>query len=154
MKINFTLNGRKETWTIEPNEYLLDTLRNNSILSVKRGCDTTSCSVCTILLDGKPVPSCSVLSASIDGKSITTVEGISKDATILAKHMGHQGADQCGYCNPSLALTVYAMRQEIKNPSNDDIKDYLVGNLCRCTGYIGQEKAIKLYLEEANESNQ
>lgn len=154
MKVHFKLNGQNESWVIEGNEYLLDSLRQNNILSVKRGCDTTSCGVCTVLLNGKPVPSCSVLTASIDGKEVTTVEGIKEDAEILAKHMGHEGADQCGYCNPSLALTVYAMKQEIKNPSSEDIKEFLVGNLCRCTGYIGQEKAIKYYLEETNESNQ
>lgn len=154
MKVNFRLNGQRESWNVNDSEYLLDSLRDNNILSVKRGCDTTSCSVCTVLLDGKPVPSCSVLTASIEGKEVTTVEGIKKDAEILAKHMGHEGADQCGFCNPSLALTVYAMRHEIKQPSNDDIKDFLVGNLCRCTGYIGQEKAIKNYLEEINEGNQ
>ena len=154
MKINFTLNGKKESWEINPSEYLLDTLRNHNILSVKRGCDTTSCGVCTVLLNDKPVPSCSILSASIDGKKVTTVEGIKENAEILAKHMGHQGADQCGYCNPSLALVVYAMGQENKNPSKEEIKHYLVGNLCRCTGYIGQERAIRLYLEEINESNQ
>lgn len=148
MNVKFTLNGGKESWNINPNDYLLDALRNHNILSVKRGCDTTSCGVCTVLLNGKPVPSCSVLAASVDGKHITTVEGIKEDAEILAKHMGHQGADQCGYCNPSLALTVYAMKQEISNPSSENIKEFLVGNLCRCTGYIGQEKAIKLYLEE------
>ena len=148
MKVNFTLNNKAESWHIDPSEYLLESLRNNNILSVKKGCETTSCSVCTVLLNGKPVPSCSVLTASIDGKHITTVEGIEKDAAILAKHMGHEGADQCGYCNPSLALAVYAMKQEINNPSDEDIKHFLVGNLCRCTGYIGQEKAIKNYLEE------
>lgn len=148
MKVNFILNGDNESWNISPNEYLLYSLRDNNILSVKKGCETTSCGVCTVLLNGKPVPSCSVLTASIEGSTITTVEGIKKDAEILAEHMGHQGADQCGYCNPSLALTVYAMKNEIKNPSDDDIRNYLVGNLCRCTGYKGQEIAIKRYLED------
>lgn len=153
MKINFKLNGRNEAWNINSNEYFLDTLRNHNILSVKRGCDTTSCGVCTVLLNGKPVPSCSLLSATVEGKEITTVEGIKADAEVLAKHMGSQGSDQCGYCNPSLALVVYAMRREIKNPSSEDMKEFLVGNLCRCTGYIGQEKAIRMYMEEINESN-
>lgn len=153
MKIKFTLNEQTESWEVNPNDYLLETLRSHNVLSVKRGCDTTSCGVCTVLMDGKPVPSCSVLAASIDGKSITTVEGIKHDAEILAKHMGHEGADQCGYCNPSLALVVYAMRQENPNPSKDELKGYLVNNLCRCTGYIGQEKAIRNYLEEVNENN-
>jgi carbon-monoxide dehydrogenase small subunit len=148
MKVNFMLNDHPETWEVDPNEYLLDTLRANDITSVRRGCDTTSCGVCTVLLDGKPVPSCSVLTVSVEGKQVLTVEGIKDSAERLSIHMGHHGADQCGYCNPSLALTVYAMKQEIKNPTEQDISEYLVGNLCRCTGYKGQEEAIKLYLEE------
>jgi len=148
MKVKFTLNHHPETWLIEPNEYLLDTLREHDVTSVRRGCDTTSCGVCTVLLDGKPVPSCSILTISVEGKEVLTVEGIKDSAARLAEHMGHNGADQCGYCNPSLALTVYAMKEEIKNPTDQDISEYLVGNLCRCTGYKGQEEAIKLYLEE------
>jgi carbon-monoxide dehydrogenase small subunit len=148
MKVNFTLNHHPESWDVDPNEYFLDTLRAHDITSVRRGCDTTSCGVCTVLMDGKPVPSCSVLSISLEGKTILTVEGIKDSAERLAEHMGHHGADQCGYCNPSLALTVYAMKQEIKHPTDQDISEYLVGNLCRCTGYKGQEEAIKLFLEE------
>jgi carbon-monoxide dehydrogenase small subunit len=148
MKVNFNLNHHPETWEVDPNEYLLDTLRAQDITSVRRGCDTTSCGVCTVLLDGVPVPSCSVLTVSVEGKKVLTVEGITKSAERLAEHMGHHGADQCGYCNPSLALTVYALKQEIKDPTDQDISEYLVGNLCRCTGYKGQEEAIKLYLEE------
>jgi carbon-monoxide dehydrogenase small subunit len=148
MKVNFLLNGAVESWHANPNEYLLDSLRKHDILSVKKGCDTTSCGVCTVLFDGKPVPSCSLLTVMIDGHEITTVEGIKNDAEKLSMHMGHHGADQCGYCNPSLALTVYALKQEIKNPTDTDIREFLVGNLCRCTGYKGQEDAIKSYLEE------
>jgi len=148
MKVNFTLNHHPESWDVDPNEYFLDTLRAHDITSVRRGCDTTSCGVCTVLMDGKPVPSCSVLSISLEGKTILTVEGIKDSAERLAERMGHHGADQCGYCNPSLALTVYAMKQEIKHPTDQDISEYLVGNLCRCTGYKGQEEAIKLFLEE------
>jgi len=148
MKVTFQLNHHTETWDVSPNEYLLDTLRKHHILSVRRGCDTTSCGVCTVLLNGKPVPSCSILSVSIEGKEILTVEGIQKQAEQLADHMGHHGADQCGYCNPSLALTVYAMQQEIAHPTEEDIRAYLVGNLCRCTGYHGQQEAIQAYLED------
>jgi carbon-monoxide dehydrogenase small subunit len=148
MKVRFTLNHHEEIWDVNPNEYLLDSLRAHHITSVKRGCDTTSCSVCTVLLNRKPVPSCSVLTVSIEGQDVLTVEGIAKEAEILAEYMGHQGADQCGYCNPSLALTVHAMKEEIKNPSDEDIRAFLVGNLCRCTGYHGQQEAIKKYLEE------
>lgn len=146
MKIDLIVNKRRKTFLIEQNEYLLDVLRRNDYLSVRRGCDNTSCGVCTVLLDGKPVPSCSVLAVRCVGKQITTVEGIQDEAEKLAKHFGEEGADQCGFCNPSMALTVYALKQENKNASEEEIKAYLVGNLCRCTGYVAQHDAIRKYL--------
>lgn len=146
MKVNINVNGTIKAFEVSPGEYLLDTLRNNHYLSVKRGCDTTGCGVCTVLLNGKPVPSCSLLSAKADGQLITTVEGIQKEAEKLSDYFGQEGADQCGYCNPSMALTVYAMKKELTNPTDEEINKYLVGNLCRCTGYISQTKAIKSYL--------
>jgi carbon-monoxide dehydrogenase small subunit len=146
MKIDLTINKQKKTFLIEPNEYLLDVLRRYDYQSVRRGCDNTSCGVCTVLLDGKPVPSCSVLAVRCENKEITTVEGIEKEAEKLAHYFGELGADQCGYCNPSMALTVYSLKQENKNASDEEIKSYLVGNLCRCTGYVAQHEAIKKYL--------
>lgn len=147
MKVNLIINGRHRQLDIDPNEYLLDTLRNEHITSVKRGCDTSSCGVCTILLEGSPVASCSYLTAMAEGLNITTVEGIQEEAAKLAELFGREGADQCGYCTPGLALTVYAMKNELNEKSDDAIRDYLVGNLCRCTGYVAQHKAIKKYLE-------
>lgn len=125
---------------------LLETLRSQNIVSVRRGCDTTGCGVCTVLFDGKPIPSCSFLSVRADGHKITTVEGIQEEAAKLADCFGAEGADQCGFCNPSFALTAYAMKQELVHPDPEAIKDYLVGNLCRCTGYLSQEKALRKYL--------
>nr|HPJ24358.1 2Fe-2S iron-sulfur cluster-binding protein [Bacillota bacterium] len=92
------------------------------------------------------VPSCSLLTARAEGHEITTVEGIQDEAEKIGRHFGDEGADQCGFCNPSLALAVYAIKKELKNPSIDEVKAYLVGNLCRCTGYIAQERAIMKYL--------
>ncbi len=146
MKIKLTINNELKYLHVEKDEYLLDTLRQNNYLSVRRGCDTTNCGVCTVLLDGKPVPSCSVLSVVADGHVVTTVEGIPQEAEKLGTYFGLEGADQCGYCNPSVALTIYAMKKELKNPTDEDIKDYLVGNLCRCSGYVAQEKAVRKYL--------
>lgn len=146
MKVNLFVNNQKQCFDIEPGDYLLDTLRKNNYLSVRRGCDTTNCGVCTVLFDGQPVPSCSVLSAKAEGHHITTVEGIQDDVDQLGRLFGDEGADQCGFCNPSLALTVYAMKKELKEPSIEAVKKYLVGNLCRCTGYIAQERAIMKYL--------
>ncbi|HOP57452.1 MAG TPA: 2Fe-2S iron-sulfur cluster-binding protein [Bacillota bacterium] len=146
MRIRIVVNKEEKHFDVDLNEYLVDTLRRNNYLSVRRGCDTTNCGVCTILLDGKPVPSCSLLSVAVNNHEVTTVEGIMEEAEKLAEFFGHEGADQCGYCNPSLALTVYAMKRELKNPTPSEIKNYLVGNLCRCTGYQAQEIAIEKYL--------
>ncbi|MDD4184024.1 MAG: 2Fe-2S iron-sulfur cluster-binding protein [Candidatus Izemoplasmatales bacterium] len=148
MKIKVYINDQWRTFDVEPSEYLLDTLRRYDYLSVRRGCDTTSCGVCTVLLDGKPVPSCSVLAVSVDNKAVTTVEGIKKEAEKISHYFGLEGADQCGFCNPALALTVYAMKQEFDNLSDHEIREYLIGNLCRCSGYIAQEKAVRKYLED------
>jgi len=148
MRIRLTINGEERQFDVDINEYLVDTLRNNNYLSVHRGCDTTNCGVCTVLLDGKPVPSCSVLSVCADRHDILTVEGIAEEAEKIAGFFGREGADQCGYCNPALALTIYAMKKELKHPTREEVKKYLVGNLCRCTGYQSQETAIMKYLGE------
>ena len=147
MKIKINVNGTLKTFEVKPDEYLLDTLKNSGYASVRRGCDTTSCGVCTVLLDDNPIASCSYLSCQAEGHNVTTVEGIQKDAALIADCFGHEGADQCGYCNPSMALTLYAMKRELKNPTDDEIRAYLVGNLCRCSGYVAQHRAIRAYLE-------
>ena len=146
MKAHFVLNGRNVTYEVRPNEYLLETLRRHHLTSVRAGCETSSCGVCTVLLNGKPVLSCSVLSLSIEGQKITTVDGLQKEIEIIADHFGHEGADQCGFCNTGLALTIYAMKKELNHPTDDEIKHYTVGHLCRCSGYQAQLKAIKTYL--------
>ncbi|MBN2504267.1 MAG: 2Fe-2S iron-sulfur cluster binding domain-containing protein [Bacilli bacterium] len=146
MKISMMINNDIRQLEVDINEYLVDTLRNAGLLSVRRGCDTTSCGVCTVLLDGKPVPSCSVLTVTANNHSVTTIEGIQEEADKLSDFFGHEGADQCGFCNPALALTVYALKHELTNPTAAEIKHYLAGNLCRCTGYVAQERAICKYL--------
>lgn len=153
MRVKLNINGYIKELDVSPNEYLLDTLRNNHYKSVKKGCDTSSCGVCSVLLDNKPVKSCSFLTAKAEGHVITTVEGIPKDVEKLSEYMGSEGADQCGYCNPSLALTVYALKLENKNATLEEIKHYLVGNLCRCTGYQSQQIAIQKYLEDDYENS-
>lgn len=147
MNIVLNVNGLDYETSVRPDEYLVETLRRLNFLSVKKGCDTTSCGVCTILVDNKPVPSCSYFSAKAEGHSITTVEGIKEEAEKLADYLGGEGADQCGFCNPGFTLTVYSMKLEGVEPTDKAIKHYLVGNLCRCTGYIGQNIAVKKYLE-------
>jgi carbon-monoxide dehydrogenase small subunit len=148
MRVKLDVNNQIINVDVEPNAYLLDTLRANHITSVKRGCESSSCGVCTVLVDNKPVASCTFLTVKADGHKITTVEGIKEEAEKLGNYMGIEGADQCGYCNPSLALTAYALKLENPEANNQEIKEYFVGNLCRCTGYQSQHTAIRDYLED------
>lgn len=148
MKVNLKVNGQNKVFNIEPGDYLLDTLRKENYLSVKKGCDNSSCGVCTVLFDGKPIKSCTVLTAKTEGHEVTTVEGIQKEAEKLSNYFGAEGADQCGFCNPAMALSVHALKEENSNPTDEEIKEYLTGNLCRCTGYQSQHKAIRNYLED------
>lgn len=147
MLVNLTVNGMKKEFLVNPDDYLLETLRKYGFLSVKRGCDTGSCGACTVLLDGKPIPACTYLSVRASGHEITTVEGVPKEAEEIGKFLSEEGAEQCGYCSPSFVLTILAMKKELKNPTLEDIRHYLVGNLCRCSGYMGHARAIKKFLE-------
>jgi len=146
MVVKFNLNGLDVEYVIKPGEYLLDTLRAHGVKSVKKGCNASSCGVCTVLVDDKPVLSCSMLTAKVDGHRVTTVEAIQEEAAELSEYFAKEGSDQCGYCNAAFALVVHALKKENPHPSDEEIRDYMVGNLCRCTGYNGQQKAIKAYL--------
>ena len=146
MVVKFNLNGLDVEYVIKPGEYLLDTLRSNGIKSVKKGCDASACGVCTVLVDDKPVLSCSLLTAKVEGHRVTTVEAIQDEAAELSEYFSREGSDQCGYCNAAYALMVHALKKENPHPTDEEIKDYMVGNLCRCTGYLSQQKAIKAYL--------
>ena len=147
MNINLTINGIKKTFDIKPDEYLVEVLRRYGYLSVKKACDTGSCGVCTILVDGSPILSCSYFAARANNKSLTTIEGIAKEEQLLGTFLVDEGADQCGYCSPGLILTVVAMKKELINPTEKEVSQYLTGNLCRCTGYVGQLRGIMKYLE-------
>lgn len=147
MKINFWLNGKKIEDEIEPDTPLLEYVRSKGCLSVKRGCETSNCGLCTLWIDEKPVLSCTVLAVRANGKKVTTLEGLQEEAKEFGRFMAEEGADQCGYCNPGFIMNVLAMVRELKEFSDEDIKEYLVGNLCRCTGYMGQFRAVKKFLD-------
>ena len=147
MEIKFWLNGKLIEDTIEPDTPLLEYVRSKGCLSVKRGCETSNCGLCTLWIDEKPVLSCTVLAVRANGKKVTTLEGLQDEAYEFGKFMAGEGADQCGYCNPGFIMNVLAMARELKEFSDEDIKEYLVGNLCRCTGYMGQVRAVKKYLD-------
>ncbi len=145
MIIKFNLNGIDKEVDVKPGEYLLDTLRRIGVKSVKKGCDGSACGICVVLIDDKPVLSCSYLSTRANGHKVITVEAIQKEAARLAECFASEGADQCGFCNSAHALMAYALSIENPHPSEEEIKDYLVGNLCRCTGYQSQVKAMVKY---------
>ncbi len=146
MQINVSINGKKAAYEIDNNEFLADTLRRHGMLSIRKGCNTSNCGLCTVWIDGKPVLSCSLLAIKADGKSITTIEGVQHQAEEFARLLVEGGADQCGFCSPGFIMTVLAMKNELKNPAEEDIIHYLTGNLCRCTGYMGQLRAVKKYM--------
>ena len=148
MLVKFYLNDTLVSYDVRPDEYLSETLRSHGIKSVKVGCNESTCGSCTLLVEGKPVMSCSVLTASIENKHVTTVEGIQEEAAKIAYHFAEEGADQCGFCNVGYALVVYSLKKKKKNPSDEQIVDYIVGNLCRCSGLQSQLNAIKAYLKE------
>ncbi|RDY25667.1 (2Fe-2S)-binding protein [Romboutsia weinsteinii] len=146
MLVELKVNGKTKKVDIEPEEYLVDTLRKVGNLSVKRGCDTGCCGLCSIWINKKPTLSCATLTMRALNKEITTIEGLEKEAEEFAKILVAQGAEQCGFCSPGFIMTVLAMKNELENPTEEDIKHYLTGNLCRCTGYMGQLRAIKTYM--------
>lgn len=146
MKIEVTLNGRKCTDEIPDDLRLFDYLRQKGCASVKCGCETSNCGLCTVLLDGKPVLSCSVLAARVNGHTVTTLEGVQERAAVFGAFLADQGAEQCGFCSPGLVMTVLAMEEELAHPTREEIQEYLAGNLCRCSGYQGQLRAIENYL--------
>jgi carbon-monoxide dehydrogenase small subunit len=146
LKINFWINGVEKKLEVDVNEFLADTLRKNGYLSVKTGCDTSSCGICTVWIDEKPVLSCSMLSVKAKNRRITTIEGVQSEAEVLADFLNKEGVVQCGFCSPGFIMTVLAMKKELKDPTDEEILEYLTGNLCRCTGYVGQLRAIKKYM--------
>ncbi|MCR5786021.1 MAG: (2Fe-2S)-binding protein [Eubacterium sp.] len=147
MKITLTLNGKKKTSEISPDLLLIDYLRKEGCYSVKRGCETSNCGLCTVLMNDKPVLSCSVLAARADGKEIYTLEGLQEEAEEFATFIADEGAEQCGFCNPGFVMNTIALLRENPHPNDEEIMHFLAGNLCRCSGYEGQLRGIKKFLE-------
>lgn len=146
MNITVTLNGKKIQADVAPDTVLLDFVREQDCPSVKRGCETANCGLCTVFLDGKPVLSCSVLAARADGHEVTTLEGLQEEAAQFGAFIADQGAEQCGFCNPGFIMNALALFRENPDPTEEEISEYLAGNLCRCSGYEGQLRGIQAFL--------
>ena len=147
MQITLKLNGKNVTAEVAPDMALLDFVRDQGCYSVKRGCETANCGLCTVLVEDRPILSCSTLAARIDGKKVVTMEGMQREAQEFGSFLANEGAEQCGFCNPGFIMNVFAMLHEIKEPTEEQIKEYLAGNLCRCSGFVSQTTSILKFLK-------
>ena len=154
MTITIQLNGRPVTAEVSPDTLLLDLVRDHGCASVKCGCETAGCGLCTVFLDDVPVLSCSVLAARADGHAVTTLEGLQEEAAEFVGFIADQGADQCGFCNPGFVMNTIALLRDNPDPTDEEIRSYLAGNLCRCSGYEGQLRGIRNFLNSRKEDEQ
>ena len=144
--IEFSINGQKREALVKPNDLLINVIRNDLYLTgTKYGCGIGECGACTVFLGDELVLSCLTLAAAVDGKKITTIEGLAKGNKLHPMQIAFlkNAAVQCGFCTPSMILTATALLKENPNPTEDEIRDYMRGNICRCTGYIQIVKAIE-----------
>ena len=154
LRIKFRLNGSQVEVETKPNKRLLDLLRDDlGLTGTKEGCSIGECGACTVLVNGKAVNSCLVLAGEIDGADIITIEGIANNGDLhpLQENFLKYGAVQCGFCIPGMVLSAYALLSTKRNPDEEEIKEAIAGNLCRCTGYKQIIEAIKHTIEEVNE---
>lgn len=146
IQISFVLNGEKIELKTKPNKRLLDILRDDlGLTGTKEGCSIGECGACTVIVNGKAVNSCLVLAGEVDGAEVITIEGIARNGNLhpLQENFLKYGAVQCGFCTPGMILSAYALLLKKKNPNEEEIKEAIAGNLCRCTGYKQIIEAIK-----------
>ena len=146
MQINVTINGAGEAREVEPRRLLVDFIRTDlGLTGTHIGCDTTSCGACTVLLDGRPVKSCTVLAVQADGRELTTVEGLGQNGDlhpVQEAFKQHHGL-QCGFCTPGMMLVGASLLESNPNPTDDEVRWAISGNICRCTGYMNIVTAIQ-----------
>lgn len=149
MEISVTINGVHKRLTIQAHDILLDVLRREGYTGVKRGCGTGDCGACTVIVNGNAVDSCLMMAAQADGAEITTIEGLAKHDRLhpLQQAFIDHGAAQCGFCIPGMILSAKALLDEIPQPSEQEVREAILGNLCRCTGYKKQVEAILSVVE-------
>jgi len=146
MKIKITVNGRERTFDVPPNTLLLNLLRERlDLTGSKYGCGIGECGACTVLLDGEPVLGCMTLAVDCDGKTVETIEGLGDGDHLhpIQEAYLEEGAVQCGFCTPGFIMTTKALLRENPDPSEAEIREYLKGNACRCTGYVNIVKAVQ-----------
>jgi carbon-monoxide dehydrogenase small subunit len=146
MEIVITVNGRRRNFSIKENELLINLLREEMHLTgTKYGCGIGECGACSILLDQEPVLACMTLAVETDGRTVETIENMAKEGILdpIQSAFLEEGAVQCGFCTPGFIIMTKALLEEITAPSEDEIREYLRGNMCRCTGYVNIVKAVQ-----------
>lgn len=145
-ELTLQVNGAAYPVTIDPSRNLLSVLRSEvGLTGTKEGCDDCECGACMVLLDGQPVNSCSYLAAQSEGRAITTIEGVMQDGDMhpLQRNILDEGGVQCGFCTPGMILSAHALLERSPNPSEEEVRIGISGNLCRCTGYVKIVSAIQ-----------
>ena len=151
MEIDITVNGRKRRFDVEPNKLLLNLVRDDLYLTgTKYGCGIGECGACTVHLDGEAVLACMVLAVDADGRRVDTIEGVADGNKLdpVQEAYIEEGAIQCGFCTPGFVMTTKALLAENPDPSEAEIREYLKGNMCRCTGYVNIVKAVQSAAEK------
>ena len=153
MVVTITLNGKKVEALVKPDTLLIDFVRDHGCYSVKRGCETSNCGLCTVFVNDKPVLSCSMLVARVNGCKVDTLEGLQKEAEEFGAFIADQGAEQCGFCNPGMIMNAIALFRENPDPSDEEIKEYLAGNLCVESKRFWNTKRMEVADESSKSAN-
>jgi carbon-monoxide dehydrogenase small subunit len=154
MRIHLTVNGTERVWDVAPGDTLLDVLRREGFVGVKKGCGTGDCGACTILLNGRAVNACLLLAVKAEGGAVVTIEGVTQGGRLhpVQEAFLEAGAVQCGYCTPGMVLSAVSLLSHNPDPSEAEIREAISGNLCRCTGYVKQIAAIERAAARMRES--
>ena len=152
MKLRLTINREAREWTIGPGDLLLDVLRREGFYGVKRGCEKGECGACTVLVNGKPVNSCLMFAAQAEGCEVLTIEGVADGDTLdeLQEAFLDYGAVQCGFCTGGMVLSAKALLARNPDPGEEEVREALKGNYCRCTGYLKPVEAVLAAARKAN----
>jgi aerobic-type carbon monoxide dehydrogenase small subunit (CoxS/CutS family) len=144
LTIRLTVNAAPKEWSIAPGDLLLDVLRREGYFGAKRGCEKGECGACTVLVDGRAINSCLMFAAQADGRELLTIEGLANGDTLhpLQEAFLDHGASQCGFCTPGMILAAKALLDRNPNPSEEDVREAMTGNYCRCTGYVKPVEAV------------
>jgi aerobic carbon-monoxide dehydrogenase small subunit len=154
MQVSMTVNGEEHSGDVEPRLLLVHFIRQTlGLTGTHWGCDTSNCGTCVVLMDGEPVKSCTVLAATADGHEITTVEGLEKDGVLDPVQEGFRAEHglQCGFCTPGMMLTARALLDRNPDPSEEEIREAISGQICRCTGYATIVRSVRWAAEHATE---